>query len=406
MRRIGRVAGRVAAGVCAVLVLGGCTTTIDGSAEPAPAPPTTEAPQTADPTPAPEPSIQGEQEARRIAGATVLSELIYPEFTDTCTPNFPFVFPDRLDGAIFAPGTASATYATYGFVAGWSSCRTTDDGERAALIFNAEMSDRDSAQVAAEELVATFQDMLGAEPVELPGFESLPAVTSELVDGGTERTVYEVFLPEGRMLAYFYLVDPDQDRLEETIGELIEEQRELLQDFEPTPQDEIADIELDAYDLERRTADVPGSLSVLTGSYDLPAYLHVAIDPALERDILSDNGFDGSYVEVGENSLGYYYQLQTYQMGSLEEADAAFADFNQIEAEEFEDRVPFLVPEDATIPCFYVPADTPGGPIFQRCYSREGRYLGATDVSGAVDPADIEQIRFLVQEQITGMRAP
>lgn len=41
-----------------------------------------------------------------------------------------------------------------------------------------------------------------------------------------------------------------------------------------------------------------------------------------------------------------------------------------------------------------------------RCYTREGRFLGGTDVFGVTDPADITAIRGYVQQQIQLMRAP
>ena len=66
----------------------------------------------------------------------------------------------------------------------------------------------------------------------------------------------------------------------------------------------------------------------------------------------------------------------------------------------------FQVPEDPTIPCFYTPAEVAGEPIFQRCYTREGRFLGCTDVFGVTDPADITVLRGYVQEQIRIMKAP
>ena len=77
-----------------------------------------------------------------------------------------------------------------------------------------------------------------------------------------------------------------------------------------------------------------------------------------------------------------------------------FAEFTRIEQEEYTDRVMFTVPEDPTIPCFYIPATEAGGEVYQRCYSRVGRYLGLTDVFAVTDPADITAVRGYVQEQI------
>jgi len=400
------VSRRVIAAMGAVLILSGCTTTVAGSAQPAPRP-TGEAEITADPTPAPEIGDGTLVEAQRIAGATVLPEFVYPELTNSCFPTVPIIYPERMEGTIFIEGTASAIYTTYGFVAGWSTCRNTLEGDRSALVFVAEMSDRDSAAVAARELADSFVEVNGAEPTEIRGFENLPAVETVSVEDGEDRIVYEVLQPVGRMLAYFFYSDSDLDAAQDDVGELLEEQRQLLGDFEPTPQEEVADLDPDIYDLARRVVDPPVDADLFTGSYDLQGYLHLAIDPQIESQLLPGNGFRGAYLKTAaDDATGFSYQFQVYELGSVAEADAVFAEFARIEREEFSDRVMFQVPEDPTIPCFYTPAATAGDPIFQRCYTREGRFLGGTDVFGVTDPADITAVRGFVQEQIRLMQAP
>ena len=400
--------GRQIVGVAGTLLtLAGCTTTVTGSAQPAPRTTDAQPAITADPTPAPDVSDGTLVEAQRIAGATVLPEFIYPELTSNCFPTVPLIYPERMEGAIFAEGTATMTYTTYGFVAGWVTCRTTLEGDRNATVFVAEMSDRDSATVAAQELADTFVEVNGAEPTEIRGFENLPAVQTVSVEDGEETIVYEVLQAVGRMLAYFSYRDTDLDAAQDDVGELLEEQRELLDDFEPTPQDEVVDLDLDVYDLAGRTADPPVEVDLYSGSYDLQGYLHLAIDPRIESELLPENGFQGMYLKSAEDEAsGFSYQFQAYEFGSLAEADTVFAEFARIEQEEFTDRVMFQVPEDSTIPCFYTSGATPGAPIFQRCYTREGRFLGGTDVFGVTHPADITAIRGYVQQQIQLMRAP
>lgn len=390
----------------AVSILSGCTTTVPGTAAPAAPPPAGQPEITADPTPAPEVTDGTLVEAHRIAGATVLPEFIYAELTNPCFPTEPLISPGQLDG-IFDDGAATELYATYGFVAGWVTCRNTLDEQRSAKVFVAEMSDRDSATVAAQELADKFVEVNGAEPAEIRGFENLPAVQTVSEQGGEDAIVYEVFQAVGRMLAYFSYSDTDLDAAQDDVGELLEEQRQLLGDFEPTPQEEIVDLDPDIYDLDRRTADPPVEVDLYSGSYDLQGYLHLAIDPQIESRVLPENGFRGMYLKsANDAATGFAYQFQTYELGSLPEADAVFAEFARIEREEFSDRVIFQVPEDPTIPCFYTPGAAPGDPIFQRCYSREGRFLGGTDVFGVTDPADITLIRGYVQQQIQLMRAP
>jgi len=390
-----------------VLILSGCTTTVSGTAAPAPVPTGEEPEVTADPTPAPEVTDGTLVEAQRIAGATVLPEFIYGELTNPCFPTVPLIYPDRMDGTIFVEGTATEIYTTYGFVAGWVTCRNTLDEQRTAIVFVAEMSDRDSATVAARELADKFVEVNGAEPTEIRGFENVPVVQTVSEQDGGDSITYEVFQAVGRMLAFFAYSDTDLDAAQDDVGELLEEQRQLLGDFEPTPQEEIADLDPDIYDLNRRTADPPIEVDLYSGSYDLPGYLHLAIDPQIESRLLPENGFQGMYLKsANDEATGFSYQFQVYELGSLAEADAVFAEFARIEREEFTDRVMFQVPEDPTIPCFYTLGAAPGDPIFQRCYSREGRFLGGTDVFGVTDPADITLVRGYVQQQIQIMKAP
>jgi len=383
-----------------LIVLTGCTSVVAGQASPVPLDEQTSVPATADPMPAPEVGPGTVAEAHRIAGATVQPQFVYPELDNACFPTFPVTRPERVEFTIFVEGTAAVTYTKYGFVAGWVSCRNQLDGPRSAIAFVAEMSDPDSASVAAEELATNFVDVNGAERVEIPGFENLPAVSTTDVVDGEDKVTLEVLQPVGRMLAYFYYTDSDLERAQDDLGELLEEQRQLLGDFEPTPQDEIADVDPDPYDLDRRTAASPGDPDPFTGSFDLPGYLHLAIDPRLEADLLPANGFVGMYNRSSSDATGASYQFQTYELGSQDEADAVFAEFTRIEQEEFTDRVMFTVPEDPTIPCFYIPATEAGGEVYQRCYSRVGRYLGLTDVFAVTDPTDITAVRGYVQEQI------
>lgn len=402
-----RSAVRLLAVVLALGLVGGCTSLVAGQPSPASVPVPTELPTTADPIPAPEVGPGNVVEAHRIAGATVQPQFVFPELDNPCLPTLPVIRAENVEFTIFASGTAAATYTTYGFVAGFSSCRNQLDGPRSAIAFVAEMSDPDSAAVAAVELAEDFEASNGAVPVEIPGFENLPAVMSSTVVDGRDEFTLEALQPVGRMLAYFYYTDDNLERAQDDLGELLEEQRQLLSDFEPTPQEEVADLDPDPYDLADRTATPPGDLDLFSGSFDLPGYLHLAIDPRREAELLPANGFVGLYNRASRDEATQgSYQFQTYQLGSLDEADAVFAEFTRIEQEEYDDRVMFMLPEDPTIPCFYIPPTEAGGQVYQRCYSRVGAYLGLTDVLLVTDPADITAIRGYVQQQIALMGAP
>lgn len=405
----GRVAALVAL-VATLALLAGCTATIDGTASPVESA-SGEAPlPSADPTPAPESGPGVRAEAHRIAGVTAAPRVVFPEMDNSCFPTLPIVRPDALEAVLFAPGTATSIYTEYGFVAGWASCANQLDGPLAAISFVAEMSDPDSAMVAAAELAESFQLVNGGEPAEIPSFEDLPAVESTEVEGGEDVITLEVLQPVGRMLAYTYFTAAEPDLARDQVGELLEEQRELLNDFEPTPQDEIADLSNDSLDLERRTAAAPGDSTVFSGTFGLQGFLHLSINPMLSADLLPPNGFEGlfyrDHVEDTPSGDSNGYQMVTYQFGSAAESDAVFAEFTRIEQEAYVDRVSFTLPEDSTIPCFYIPPDEPGGSLTQRCYSRVGPYLGATTVDAVIDPADITAMRTFVADQIARMSAP
>lgn len=177
--------------VCAFLgfvLLTGCTSLVAGQASPATTEEAAPAPTTADPMPAPEVSEGTIVEAHRIAGATVQPQFVYPELDNSCFPTVPVIRPESVEFTIFVEGTAAATYTKYGFVAGFSSCRNETDGPRSAIAFVAEMSDPDSAAVAAEELATNFVDVNGAARVEIPGFENLPAVRARMWSTGRTRS--------------------------------------------------------------------------------------------------------------------------------------------------------------------------------------------------------------------------
>lgn len=315
-RRPGRPLVRALTALMGVIVLSGCTSVVAGQASPASPDEEEPVPTTADPMPAPEIGPGTVVEAHRIAGATVQPQFVFSELDNSCLPTFPVVSPENLEFTIFAEGTATATYTRYGMVAGWVSCRNQIDGPRSAIAFVAEMSDPDSAAVAAEQLATDFESLNGSERIQIPGFESLPAVSSTDVVDGEDKVTLEVLQPVGRMLAYFYYTDSELERAQDDLAELLEEQRQLLGDFEPTPQDEIAVLDPDPYDLARRTATPPGDQDLFTGSFDLPGYLHLAIDPQLEADLLPANGFIGLYNRSSyDEATGASYQFQTISSG-------------------------------------------------------------------------------------------
>lgn len=395
----------VALAVC--LLLSACSSTVTGQGRPVEEPtstPTT--PSTANPTPAPPIGTGTVVESHRIAGATLLIGEVLPELGDSCNPSGPAVEAGDTETALalFPPGTGAQILTRYGFVAGWAYCRAAAD-VRTSTVFVAEMSDPDSAAVAAAE-IATALAVDGYEASELPDVPAARSVLREdtAAEGGQGASTLQVLLPQDRMLVYLLHADVNTEQAVANATEVLSQQVELLADFEPTPQVEIAALDPDPFGLAMRAADPPGSsLTNFSGSYDLDSYLRVAISPERERDVLVANGYVGTYVKQTDLESGRSYQAVVYEMGSKAEADVTFTEFRDIETEEF-NGVRFTVPEDLTIPCFYFELEGTGGLYYQRCYTREGKYLGSIDVFGVADPFDIAEIRMLNTAQIAAMR--
>jgi len=340
-------------------------------------------------------------ESHRIAGVTLLIGEVLPELSDNCNPFGPVVDAAETEAGLglFAPDTAAPILSRYGFVAGWAYCRAAAD-VRATSVFVAEMSDPDSASVAADELAAVLAAD-GYAPTELPDLPAGRVLIRE--DDVDDASFVQALLPVDRMLVYLFHADLDPEQATENASTVLSGQAELLSAFEPTPQDAIATLDPDPFGLAARAADPPSTaLSPFSGSYDLDSYLRVAIAPERERELLLDNGFVGTYIKQTEIEDGKSYQIVVYEMGSLPEADATFTEFRNIETEEY-DGTRFTVPEDQTIPCFYFEVEE-GGTYYQRCYTREGKYLASIDVFGVPNPFDIAEIRMLNTAQIQAMR--
>lgn len=387
------------------LLVSACSSTVQGRGRPVEQQSSTpSAPTTANPTPAPPIGTGTVVESHRIAGATLLIGEVLPQLGDSCNRSGPVIEAAETEAlALFPPGTAAQILRRYGFVAGWAYCLTATD-VRTSTLFVAEMSDPDSAAVAAAEIAAALA-VEGYEPAELSDLPAAHALLREstAADGGQDVSTLQALLPVNRMLVYLSHADLDTEQATANASTLLTGQAELLADFEPTPQDRIAALDPDPFGLSARAADPPvTSLTNFSGSYDLASYLRVAIAPERERDVLVRNGYVGTYVKQSVIESGRSYQIVVYQMGSKAEADITFTEFRNIETEEF-NGTRFTVPEDRTIPCFYFEVDG-GGTFYQRCYTREGKYLGSVDIFGITDPFDIAEIRMLNTAQIAAMR--
>ncbi len=382
---------------CASLALSACAGQIEGQGRPGEAAPTSAAPTTATPTPPPPVGVGTAVEAHRIAGGTLLIGRVLPDLADNCAPSGPYVDPDETeaDAGLFVPGTAASVLRQYGFVAAWTYCRT-DGADRVTTLMVAEMSDPDSAAAAAEALRGTLA-VARFEPTELADLPDAGALIREQ-DGAVDL---QVVLPVDRMLAYAYHSDVGAEQARTNVTTVMTAQSDLLNGFQPTPQDRVPGLDPDPFDLERRVLDPPAPLTNLSGSFGLTSYLRVAISPDTEEQLLADNNFIGSYLKQSELQGGRSYQMVVYQFASLPEADAAYQGFKAIEEGEFDNRTTFIVPELPTTPCYYFPLAEGSDQFYQRCYVRVRGYLASVDIGGITDPADTAAIRMLLREQKT-----
>ncbi|SDG06279.1 DUF7373 family lipoprotein [Klenkia brasiliensis] len=392
----------------AVALLAGCTSTVQGTASPAPTSATTSPGSTATATPSAAPTGQVTPapavgpgtgaEARRIAAVTSLIPLISPERTGSCFPSGPFGSASGVDGLYFGDGRVGQELDRWGFVAGWGNCGQ-DAANNGTLLLVAEMSDPDSAAAAADTLngISLELESGGYEPVDLPDL----GVTGALSTGGSDSAgaptdTVQVWVPSGRMLAYAYL-DAPAGGAPDLVTRQLTDQLGLLQGFAPTPQDQVPGLPTDPLGLAPFAVQTPGDATRFTGSYDLEGYLRLAIDPVVERQLLTANGFSGAYYRTSyDEAAGLDFAVSLYTFPTSAQTNAVYTGFAQLEATAFGGTA-FALPAIPEAPCFAF--DGGGGSFYQRCYVGYGSYLASIDVLGLAAADDYAQMNTLLPQQ-------
>ncbi|MCO7220454.1 hypothetical protein [Klenkia sp. PcliD-1-E] len=395
----------VALGATALLT--GCTSTVEGTASPAPtsATPTTSSPAaptsaapTGQVTPAPAVGPGTGAEARRIAGVTSLVATTSPERTDSCFPSGPFGSGSSVDGLYFGDGRVGQELDRWGMVAAWGNCGQ-DAANNATLVLVSEMSDPDSAVAAAQTLNGISLELGSGdyEPLDLPDL----GVTGALSTGGSDSAgapteTVQVWVPSGRMLAYAYLDAPAGGGADLATRQM-SDQLTLLQGFQPTPQDQVPGLPTDPLGLAPFALQTPGDNTRFTGSYDLEGYLRLAIDPVVERQLLTANGFAGAYYRTSyDEDAGLDYAVSLYTFPTSAQTNAVYTGFAQLEATAF-GGTEFDLPAIPEAPCFAF--DNGGDSFYQRCYVGYGSYLASIDVLGLAAADDYTQMNTLLPQQ-------
>ncbi|SCX47064.1 hypothetical protein SAMN03159343_1930 [Klenkia marina] len=398
----------VVGAVAAAVLLAGCTSTVEGTASPArtsgaPDPssssaPSTSAAPTGDVTPAPQIGPGTGAEARRIAAVTSLPQTVRPDRTGSCFPTGPFGSASGVDALYFGDGRVEQELDRWGFVAGWGTCGQ-DAANNGTLVLVAEMSDPDSAAAAAEALTAISLDYGSGdqEPVDLPALGASGALRTGGSDSaGSPTDTVDVWVPTGRMLVYTYLDAPSGTAPDLVVAQ-VQDQLALLQGFQPTPQAQVPDLPTDPLGLGPFALTTPGDPTRFTGSYDLEGYLRLAIDPTVERTLLTGNGFGGAFYRTTyDEDAQLDYAVSLYTFPTSAQTNAVYTGFAQLEATAF-GGTPFVLPAIPEAPCF-VFENAPGN-FAQRCYVGYGSYLASLDIQSLDAADDYTQMNALLPQQ-------
>src|SRR5688500_6390088 len=202
-RRSPRCASRAArapsppppAAALAALLLAGCSSPVPGTARSAGAPgPTSPTGQPAPPidvTPPPALGVGRVLESHRIAAATSLVQVTFPDRTAFCVPSGPYLTPAEVETSYFAEGTAAVVLDRNGFVASWGQCGSAPDGPSTRTLVM-ELSDPEAARRTARELT-TAQAINGFRNAPLPGLGIVALLQDQGPDPGNESV--RVFVP-------------------------------------------------------------------------------------------------------------------------------------------------------------------------------------------------------------------
>jgi hypothetical protein len=380
-------------------LLAACTSTVTGTASPAEAPAPTPPAATAEPAEAgppvaPPPLTPGTQvEAIRMAAATSLVTAASPDRTEYCDPSGPYVDAAALEERAFAPGTAVDALRQHGFVAAWAECGLDAAGS-ATVAITMEVADPQSAQDAAVAL-ADASRAPGDEALALPASGAIAVVSTT---GATETA--QAWTASGRLVGYaFHTAAPGAAVPQ--VDALMTDQLALMAAFTPTPQDRVPALPEDPDGLRDLAVAVPGQPDDLTGPYGLDSYTRIAIDPALERPLLADNGFAGFYTrQTTDGPLSYAVAL--YRFPSSAQTNTVYTEFARLESETY-GGTPIRTPSIPDAPCFGFDAGSPEQPfLLQRCYVGFGSFLASIDVAGvpALDDTSVIDPLLVAQRDL------
>lgn len=373
------LAGALTTALAALAALAACTTTVSGSG-------------TAEGTPratGPLPSF-GESvtlvESRRLAFATPRPDVIDGGFNSGCIPTYPVKSVDALS-VLFVEDTIKVLREN-GFVAAYAQCRNDidkkGDVQRSTVASAIEMRDEPSALAAAKDMVPT----LAKEGDEVGPLREVDGATSILGKDSDKRSLIQTVVPHGRLLLYQWSADADATRLAATAVRTLESALERADEFEPTPLEEMNDLQDDPRGLRRLLYKPPGGTLVTGGGYDLDGYWGKATEPDFEVALLRDSGFKGFYQhEADSESYG------VYELADADAVNRVMDEFGRIDKRHYPGITPLAVPglpQPSSCVSFLFEEET----AVQRCYFGRGEHMWQVETYGFEakklrDPAQI-----------------
>jgi hypothetical protein len=364
---------------CSVLMAG------TGAPDPVPAPVSARA--------APDAAAPGTEtigrrlEAHRLAGATELVEVPFPDRRTGCDPNGAFPDAVDLDAFPFLAANGAQVLADHGYVTGWVECQQGAD-RLTTVSASVELADQGEVGAAIADLATA------AESHSRPRAPGAPGGAVALMDSARGVDVVEIWVPVGRTLAYTLHEAPAGKGVPGAVRMSVAQAR-LLAGFTPTPPAEVAALPLDPDGLARFVIDPPGVRDGDDGPYDLESYLRLAVDPGRERDLLEANGFTGAYIKSSAvDPLSYAAALFTFP--TSKQSNAVYTGFAELEGGEY-GGTPFTLPAVPAAPCFVTAAGASDPPAYdQRCYVGYGSHLASVDVYGLSRPDDVATMNTLL----------
>jgi hypothetical protein len=199
--------------------------------------------------------------------------------------------------------------STDSFIVGFSSERWAADPTEPTKLRTAVLRfpDADSAATVAQGWTDGAQHMLvrpddSIDPIPSEPIRSIPIPGHPEVTGvlftfrAGEQTVREVTAITGHgpfVLVQTAHAEAGADRAAELVGRALDLQVPLLDQFQPTPADQLAMLPQDPTGLVARTLPAKADPNPLrNGSYDVAGALHLQDDPTLDGQLFTDAGVD------------------------------------------------------------------------------------------------------------------